>query len=146
MCHDTWSCHSHLLAEQHDSAGNLSKLLPLLCLSLQSQVSQHLSQARLWIFLTVGRKMKEAWNRNGMGRIVWSHLHGDDRRPLSSGVPFWTQPFHRLRLDLPQGAEAWGAGTTLHSLLQLQKLPSVAFHSNVKREGFRETLWQPAST
>lgn len=61
--------------------------------------------------MTVGKKMKEAWDRYGTGRTVWSHLHADDRRTLSSGVPFWTQPFHRLKLDLPQGREAWGAVT-----------------------------------
>lgn len=49
-----------------------------------------------------------------MGRIVWAQLQVDDRRTLSCGVPFRIQPFHRLKLELPQGTEAWGAVTTLH--------------------------------
>lgn len=139
MCHDSCSCRSHLFTEQCYSSGSLIKLLPLHSISLQSQVSQHLSQIWLWSFSNC-RQANEARNRNRRGRMVWAHLQVDGRRTLSCGVPFWIQAFHRLKLDLLQGTEAWGAVTPLHSLLQPQKW-SAAFPT-----GSRETSWQPSST
>lgn len=50
-----------------------------------------------------------------MGRIVWAQLRVDDRRTLNCGVPFRIQPFHRLKLELPQGTEGLGVQLQLYT-------------------------------